>query len=360
MPVQKGKSGLYAKMGDTLKKAHEAHKADETTYSEFGELPEGIENGIAQLVDIKFDQVKAGKDNAGEYYFYAAGTVHIPVDVETKNGKVHVEGLRTSITEPLYPTPTRSRKTVDDHLAWIYNELRKLGIDTTQMQFEDLEGTVAALKEAAPFFKFRTWKGEATKDYPNPRVNHQWNGVVDFTPDEGGPAVVEGSSGTPTQTSTTLSPPTDIPPKPPTKAATAPKQPEEPDVNALAVAADNASDEAAMNKLSELAAEAGIPDDQVANAANWAAIAAMIEAAKKGGATATASATTTGAEWKPEVGEVYLYKPVNPKTKKPAEKGVECEVATVEEAEQTVSLKNLDNPKVVYKKVKWDSLEGAA
>src|SRR5690349_21501065 len=135
MPKQTAKSDLFKKLGDKGKAAVREAQTVEVSYDNFGDLPPGINNGVARLVDCKFTQIAEGKQNAGEFMFYAAGVVVAPKEHEG----IPVEGLRTQISEPLFDTPTRSRKTVADHLKWIYNELGKLGLDVSTLDENNLE-----------------------------------------------------------------------------------------------------------------------------------------------------------------------------------------------------------------------------
>lgn len=388
MPKNKQRSELFKKYGPRLEKAHELHKGDETEYSQFGELPPGINGGIAQLVDCRFGQYAKG-DLTGEYFFYAAGTVHSPIEHEG----VRTEGLRTSITEPLCDTPNKTRKTVEDHLGWIYNELRKLGVDTENMDVSQLEETCADLKEMQPFFRFRTWQGEATPQYPNPRVNHQWGGQVDYSPDEDAGAATEDeteeatptppkkagtkatSNGKATQVAKNgaVATPTQVKGKNPKKAPTPP--PEEPeeeaeafnefgDLMSLGKAADEEEDsqekDDAQQKLTDMALEAGISQETIDNIENWSVLAGMISdprAAEEQGEAEEESTTEEepeAEEW--SIGQVCLFKPLDPKTKKRAAKGVECEILMVDKDKGSVDLKNLENGKTIYKNVKWDLL----
>lgn len=177
MPVQKTQSKL-SKLGPKLAEAFAAHKDDPTEYGKGGNLPEGIEGGIAQISEIKFDEYKEG-DMKGKLFFYAAGIVKSPVEI---NG-IRTLGLRTSIMEPLCDTPSRARKTVKEHMGWVMNELRKLGLVTTDLPEDGsgLEPAVEALKQSAPHFHFRTWKSKPTTAYPNPGVNHSWEGETKYT-----------------------------------------------------------------------------------------------------------------------------------------------------------------------------------
>jgi hypothetical protein len=175
MAMKEQKSGILAHLGDKLRKAHEAVKGQETTFSTgYNDLPPGIEGGIAQLVDCGFRQIKEGKTNAGEYIWYAAGVVKEPevVVVPGKHGApdrvVRVRGLRTQVSEPMYDTPGRARETVQEHLGEVELQLRRLGLETKDLPLESLEEGMAALlrsevdaegKECGPHFKFRTWAG---------------------------------------------------------------------------------------------------------------------------------------------------------------------------------------------------------
>lgn len=346
MPVSKGKSAFMAKMGDKLRKAHEAHKGDETTYSEFGNLPEGIDGGIAQIVEVKFDQYKKG-ETKGEFFFYAAGTVHKPLE---HNG-MRTEGLRTVIMEPLCDTPTRTRKTVDDHVEWIYNELRKLGVDTSSMSFDDLEPACEALKEAAPFFRFRTWKGskatEGKYKDQEPRVQHQWDGAVEYDPEtgEGGGAVEDSSGEAPSESEAASS-----------------EAGGEIDVAALVEQA-NSGDGDAQQALTDAALAAGVSKEDVDTAANWEAVADYITQAGEG-AVSSESEPEPEKPWEPKKGETCTYQPIDPKTKKPfidpktkkARKPVECTIEGSDKKSKTATLKNLDDGKTTYKGVKWDAI----
>ena len=180
------KSSLAAKLGERGAKAVEAHRDDETRLGAGSRLPDGIEGGVARLVDCRFGQYEKG-DNKGEFFFIARGVVLRPKD---HNG-VAVEGMHTQIMEPLCDTPKRSRSGVDDHVEWVLNEMRKLGADTSEADVDDLEQMAADLKEASPTFRFRTWKGEATKEWPNPRVNESWEGACEYDEEEEGEDVVD-------------------------------------------------------------------------------------------------------------------------------------------------------------------------
>lgn len=345
MPVQKAKSALAAKLGGRLAKAHEASKDKEVKYSEFGDLPEGIDGGIAQLVDCKFDTYKKDNDpNKGQYFFYAAGVVKSP----TEHNGIRIEGLRTSITEPMCDTPSRSRKTVEEHLDWVYNELKKLGVDTSSIDYHDLEQVAAALKEAKPHFRFRTWKGQkqATGKYANqePRVQHSWNGVIHNYESNGDYShVVDNSDDNPEGALDN-------------KDATKPTDDDVPDLTAMAKLADS-GDQEAGSKLENLALEAGIEKSEIDDATSWAVVVKAIEKSK---AAAGDEGSSEDVPWEPAKEEVYKYAPAGASVdKKGKKKLTECEVLSVDKGKKTVVLKNLDNPKVQYKSVPWSDLETA-
>lgn len=364
--------GVLGKVAQRMKQAHEAHKADETEYSKFGELPGGIEGGIARLVDAKFDVFKEG-DNKGEPFFYAAGVVVSPTEFTDREGITYtIEGLRTTLGPiPLCDTKAKSSgnvTTLDEHVKRLYNELRKLGVATATLPFEQLEGAVATLKQVGPHFKFRTWKGKPTDQYPDPRVNHDWQGYVKFAGQSNGSAVQDATPVSGTQTTPAAKAPATQPkangaqpPKgPPVKTATKPAPAPEPEPEAFdefgdlasLVSAANNDDGAAQDRLSALAAEAGKEQEALA-AGSWQEVADLIQAAQGGGAADEAG------EWQPQPGELYNYRPVDPRTRKPAATPVLVEVVEADPSDQTVRLKNPKNPKATYPKVPWADLESA-
>jgi len=368
MPAQSKKSSLAARLGDKARQAFEEKKSEAPEFDTQAGLPAGIEGGIAKLVECKFTQIAAGKANAGKDMFYAAGVVVSPTEV---NG-VNIVGLRTQISEPLYDTPTRSRKTVGDHVEWVQNELKKLGIDMSEMSIDDLEDVAATLKEQGPYFRFRTWSGSKTEiesrggkffvgtkgPYATeaqaktanpfagkePMVSHVWNGACEYVADEEDAGVLDE---TPTTPSKALA-----------KSAKVTKNPEpaeeleesEEDLDELASLADNkkSPDEDSAIRLTELAKEAGVDEDVINAADSWASVVEMIRSS--GDPAEEEPEEEAADDWKPEKGEVYPYKAPGKK------KAVDHEVIAVFETRETVNLKNLDDEKI-YKSVPWDKLE---
>lgn len=194
--AKSGKSSFANK----LHQAHEQHKGDETRVSGGGELPEGIEHGIARLALCKIGVFKKG-NNIGEPYFMAQGVVCEPkehtITEGTKKRVVKVAGLRTGIGPiPLCDTKSQAGEvtTLADHWDRVLNHLRLLDVDTKTITGEQVvtEGgkdgyssgpVLQLLEKAKPYFGFRTWKGKATEQYPDPRVNHQWGPTCEYDPE---------------------------------------------------------------------------------------------------------------------------------------------------------------------------------
>lgn len=400
MPTGQGRASFTQSMAAQGREAHEKVKGLDTQLSAGGNLPAGIENGIAQLVDMHFVQVKEGKQNAGSWMFYAAGAVFEPKD---HNG-APTEGLRTQISEPMFDTPTRSRKTVQDHLDYVYRVLRTFGVDTAELDFDDLEGQMAALVEAGPYFRFRTWAGQKTevaqvngrwsltqdgkvvpgKTYPSqqaaqaanpfagrePMVNHSWGQMVNYeassssgTQDDTGSAEGVAQDEAPPPAPVAKAPPKPTAPKPaatapakPAPAKAAPKKPapppvEEPVVDDLAGLAELADggDEDAAAKVLKAAEEAGIPKATRDSTPTYTQLATMVSEA------GTAAPDSDEPVWVPAVGEVYQYQATGKGGK--LLDAQECEVTEVNEDLQVVSLKSLVNSKIAYKAVPWDKLK---
>lgn len=365
MAKKTAQSGLAKSLGVAGKKAVKTHASDETDYGQGGQLPEGIEQGIAQLTECKFDKYVKG-DMAGQYYFQVRGVVVAPNEHEG----IPIEGLTTMLMEPMCDTPTRSRPEIADHVEWVLNEMRKLGADTEGAESSELEALVEALKEEAPYFRFRTWKGDPTDQYPNPRVNHQWGGACDFDPETGEDTDTEdnsdedeeeevvatkkkASSKGAAKTKTT---------KKSTKKKSASKKI---DLDSISfsdlaeIADDEEHDQCveAQEKLTEEAEEAEIDADEHEE---WTDLAQALETNSDDEDDETEDDEEEEEEEEDETeeedevepptkGDTCFYKP--PKKRK----AVECTVTAVFAKSECCNLKNLaDN--TVYKKVSWDDL----
>jgi hypothetical protein len=373
MPSQKGKSALLAKLGDRIRKAHEEHKNDDTTLGTFSRLPPGINGGIAQLVRAEAVQIPPGKERAGEYQVVFTGVVKQPTTFMTQDqGEVTTVGMQTRLFVPLYDTPTRKRKSLEDNWAWLLEVLRSFGVDTASMGWDDLEETLKALQEAAPHFRFRTWLGSQQtegqyKDRP-PRVNEDWEKMVDYDEETG-----EASGGAFTDGTSTNGEPVDEFGRDnehhsvnagngqETESPDADADAEDLDALAEAAAAD---DDDAIARLHELGMAAGLTKVQIDKAKTWEWVVEKIREATPEEGEGGEGEGGEGEEPEPEepeektlaVGDPVRYKPVNPKTKKVG-KAVECKVTALYAAKKTADLLNLDDKKTRYSGVSWDALE---
>lgn len=351
MPAQKAKSGLMAKYGAKLDKAVQEHAADPIDYG-YQRLPSGILGGIARLDKCYFDVYKDGK-NKGEYYFRATGIVVSPKSVSTPSGEMQVEGLVTSIMHPVCDTVKSNGEPVsqDQHVADILNEMKKLGADTEGASGADLETLAAALQESKPYFRFKTEEGKVTPQYPTPRVFENWlgnKGLEDYTADEApGGGVEDGTQAASSDAASLVG-----------GSSSPPPSPGDHELDELVEKA-NAEDEDAINRLAELAREAGIDDETITGAEGWSEVADMIR-----GAGGEEEEEEEEGPRVPAKGDPCNHKVIDPKTKKPAVdpktkkplKPVACEVVAVDKKAETVTLKNLDDGKTLYKGVPFADL----
>lgn len=345
MPPVVKQSGLMAKYGAKLDAAVKAHSSDETNYGRI-DLPPGIKGGVAQLVECKFDQYKSG-DQQGEWYFRAAGVVLEPKEVEYKGQVVPVAGQHTSIMIAVCDTTTQGGKvtTVEQHVAQILNEMRKLGAETAGAGAADMEGIAASLKDAQPFFRFSTSERKDQTSGDVTGVWENWNGnkgLENYIPpaDDGtvdNTSIGEGSG----QTGDAANPPDDTAGE---------------DYDALLTAAnetDAAVASPAQTRLVEIAVEKGVCDKDTAEGApSWEDLVSWIKGESKPGEAAAAPA-------EPDKGETWKYAPPDPKDKtgKRKLKAIECQVTAVNKPKRTADLKSLTNTKDVFKGVSWDEME---
>lgn len=345
------------------KSLFEKHKDDETVQINSGDLPPGIEGGIAELTTLKIGEYQKG-DNQGELYFQARGVVVYPI----YHDGIKIAGRQTMIMEPLHETEGRTRETVEDHFEWMLNMLRLLGMDTKTMSFENMEELMEKYATHADVkFEFRTWIAEATERYPNPRTQQQWIGMVeeenlpkDFYEATQGEAEVEDNTAPNEEEETQQEEePAPAPTKPKPKAKKPDPEPKaeeaadeisSTDIAALADMADE-GDEEAQKALQEMALAAGIDQEAIDGAESWEAVGTELNKLRND----QAEAADGGDKPSPKRGEVYQYYPIG-KNGKPLTKAVECEVVKVDDKAETVELKNLTNPKISYKDVAWGKL----
>lgn len=284
--MKTGKSGLSAKLGGQGRAAFDAHKDDETKTGGGSQVPDGIEFGIAQLKEIKIGEFGdgAGPDKRGKPFFHAAGVIVTPKFINHKTlGNIKVEGLRTSITEPLCATPTTTRKDIDAHVGWMLNQMRLLGIDSKDKNFtiDTVEEYIQALKDQKPYFRFRTWKGEmATEgEYAGkePRVVHEWQGWCDPPQEDADSGVVEASSNAPAPASAKKSAPATSTTKPGVKKSAAASSE---DKWATWGRLADTQDDTAIIELSEAANEVGVSEEIRNNTSTWVEVADLCREAE--------------------------------------------------------------------------------
>jgi hypothetical protein len=342
-----------------LRKDYDAAKVREVVSTDPGaDIPPNI-NGVGRLVDCKFDTVKEGKENAGEYYFYAQASILSPEEAKDENGQmVRIKGKFTSIIEMMCDTPNKARKTAKDHLDWVVNMMGALGADMKDTQMEQLESIASLIKKTKPMIRFRTWKGgkQTEGKYANqePRVQHVWTEYKEGespAPDDDMAAagLVEAPGGAPVESNG-----------------------ESVDIPALVAAASTKGDpmqKAAQTKLTEMAVARGMTEKEIEDAKSWDDVASRLtngKAAAPAAAPAPAPAAKEApkpaetaepsSDWKPVEGLVYGYRPLK-KDGKPGKK-IQVEIAVIDEANRKVDVKRCDT-KAVLKGLKWDDLEDA-
>lgn len=354
MAVQKSTSNYLAQLqkDPEIVKAAAKHKNDKTTLGSGGDLPDGIEGGVAQLTQIKIEAYKSG-DMKGKLFFSARAIVKVPEEYK---------GLATQIgPEPLCATPNRKKATKADHVAWVQNELRKLGCDPTLLDVKNWGTLFETLLEEKPHIRFRTWKGEATATFKNPRVQHDWRGLdPNFVSADGDDGVDETLDESAEDDSSESTEEVDE-----SSEEGSEESGGDANLEALGEQAD-AGDEEAIDKLTELAGEAGIDPDTIGT---WAELATMLSEAggeeevtdddgsgddgsgePEEGGEEDAEATEPDAT-KPEKGDVFKYTPKNKK------KAVECEVVLVNPVKKWVTLKSVEGDDTLYKGVPFSALK---
>lgn len=357
MPAQTGKSVLMQKYGARAKKALDVFKTKPPVDRGFQRLPPGIRDGVAQLREAVIGVVEKGKRNEGEPYFRAMAVMMDPESVVHEGQNCPVRGGQTSQFEML--CDTKSTKgvvtTLEEHLDKVQNMLRL--IDPT-LDVSDLDAAVVEIQERQPYFRVTTSVKEGggidpktKKPYP-PGVWENWHeGKDGYQPPEDGVEDAEAP--------------------PPTEAAAAAETgngeaapPDDTDMEGLVEAA-TAKDKDAQERLTNLAKESGVSEEDILNADTWADLAAMIEAASApGGDESAAEDEDEEGNKPPAKGDLCHYrvldskgKPVIDKKTGRKKKPVECEVVSVNVKAETVTLKNKDDGKTLYKEVEWSDLE---
>lgn len=306
MPATKSASPA-AEIAKKLSGSFNKTKSNETKVFS-GNLPGGINGGLAEFGGGKLDYYKEGL-NKSKPYMSLFGIVRAP--------KEHV-GMQTRIRVDLFAKGQGDKSKSEEEMVDIaLNELRKLGIDTSALNPEDWQDAIDSKAKEGVVFRFSTSQSAPTKQYPNPRIWENWNGTIESYESNG----EEGTSTTVVEE--------------PTASNDTSDSSEENDWAAIGEAAEGGDTEA-QNKIKEEADNRGL-GEEVDGADNWIEAAALL-----GGEAATEAAT-------PEKGDTVNYKP--PKAKK----SIECEVTAVFEGKKTVNLKDENGNS--YKGIAWTDLE---
>ena len=305
------------------KNAYSGHAGDETQF-QAGEMPPGINRGIARITKCEFGVFKTGV-NQGETYFIAVAT---GIEPEEAKGNVTTLG-----PEPLCDTTSRAGNTTshDEHVGVMLNYLRQLGADTADVSsHEDAEELAQAVNDTAPYIIFSTRAKAATTDFPNPTgCWHNWFGIAEDYEQEVSDDVEEDEDEVGEIPAHGEAAPDDEVPF------------DEDDLESLVEAADG-EDTAAQELLTKKAEDAGCDEDAIAATKTWQDLADLIEVWNE------QQESDDGTE-DPEKGDAYEYKPPR------AKKSVSVEVTAVFSGKRTCNLKNLGDG-TVYKSVSWDKL----
>lgn len=374
--MTKGKLNLGAAI-----KAHASDPVEEKV--EFIDLPGGITNGVAKLVEARRGQYKTGK-NQGEDFLYLAGVVVEPktaVDIKKiwKDGKVQivssrevkVEFQRTSVMLPLCEEVRKDGTvvTLEENVAKALNELRLLGGPECTEGVEDendLDNLLTALvgpeKKDGPYFRFSTQWKDPNKEYPEGGVwPHKWygtKGLENYEQAESGgtedetvapakPAPKNGSATTAKGTAVATAKKTT-----PKQEEVSPDEVDQGDLDALVVRAGK-KDAKAQTQLKDMYLAAGYSEEDFDATSDWEGVVEGIRNPKTEEEAAEETAEET--EWEPKKDDVY-HCSVDLKTGKTSKKSIEVEVLSVDKKANTVKVRSLVDQKTTGT-VKWDQLE---
>jgi hypothetical protein len=355
MAGQQSQSEFLAKLGPRLNKAFDAHKNDEIkAVGGRGRIPGNITGGVAKLRDIRLAKVEQGKQNAGEWYFYADAVIIEPTHWVDENGnKTKPAGMYTDQFEMLCDTPSKpgaefkkAREKVEDHLAHVMQLLKRLGCKTEVVP--DGQGAmflwkfVEDLKRVKPHIQFSTnvikdktpkplKEGEERRE---PFLMQNWeaaikyeahvnpdDAVADSTPRGSLPAASSNGDGKKPPTRTAKKAP-EPEPEPSADEPTNEEPQEEPqqfdetgvDLDGLARLADgeDGTEEEqieARATLQTMALKNGIKKPQIINADSWTAVAEMLKGVEncEGGDEETREPAEDEAGF--EVGQFVGYQP---------------------------------------------------
>jgi len=370
MPPQQARPDFVKAMGSSLNKTVKDHARDETVLPTGGQIPAGIDRGIAQLTECYFDKYKTG-GNAGKWHFYAVASCLTPETIATPEGVKKCRGLHTRI-RMLLDEGKDSKGNVltrDHNTALIMNRMRILGgdeiiDDSVDNGAEELNRACQLLSQAKPKFYFST---SVRKALPKPDgtkgeegVWENWyeaasDDVVEQLMSEVQSAGMDDQGGEEQQVEETPEPtpePAPVATKKPSTNGTAksspkPKEPELPDdPDELVKLIDAGGDTAylAQDKLEAIYfSVTGKGKDDFDAAPSFQAIADEI----KNPTTADdGSHEEPSHEWYEVEGTPCYTQVWNGRTKK-VDKSVECEIIKYDPKDNTVVLKDIATGKVL-------------
>lgn len=392
MAESSGKSGLLERLGAKAIAAHEKAKNNEVVIR--AELPSGIKKGLCRLKTAKWDEYKDG-DNKGEPYVLLRAVAITPevhphttkgADGKLQTVNIKVAGQGVMLMIPLCDVPAKGKrkfKSFDENYAELLNELGKfLNVkNMAETQPGDVEAILQHLEKEQPYswYSTRGWTPDPTVEQPNPTemIFISFDGQCD--PPIEGPPVEQALSGMTGSSDHHLATgPAESADTFPTSGEQTSTQVEEVTVDMtviIALADDNTgSDESkqAAKYIQDMCIAAGFTKEQVEKAGDlWADAAKLLEPALVQApppppvVIPPVVPPAAVQPWKPSKGRVAHYKVINLRTGKPLAdptgkelKPKECTMEAVY-TNGTCDLKQLDDPKIIYKGVKVADLEEA-
>jgi hypothetical protein len=367
-------------------KAVQAHAGQEPR-QQYRDLPGGITNGEARLVQAYFGVISEG-DQKGKKFFRALATVMEPKSVTVAGREVDVYGLQTSIMIVM-----ADRKKADgtvipaaDAITEIMDVVARLGggkqFTANVRSMKDLEGRLAILNKTKPKVRFSTREGKKTEKYPNPKVFHTWydripeargagngsvpsstaHGVVDYTAATDDDQPGEDMAPATQAHSDRLGGADDTPPF--NEGGDM-----EPEANLDDLASQALGGDAdAGDRLQAIAREAGIEEDVIQDDdTSWFQLVELIREAHGGGASTIDSEEEPEPEPEPEVtpvepetGKTVKYRVIlNGEPEKNArgkiKPAVDCKIVKVHKKARQVDLKEISGDRT-FRLVPWDQL----
>ena len=358
MASQTGQSSIFAKLGNQTREAMAKTATKEPEIPGMN-LPAGIDNGIAQVVECKFGISEPGKKNPGAMYYMSQAIVKEPEYLKTENGRIKVAGRRTMLYKEVVSPPNQQgeRKVNEKNMEWAQDQLKMLvgkNANPEMFHLDKMESTAAFIRQAKPHTLFKTYKfdkqdvknvsEEAAKGfkvkpgwylcnlsddgtvkslskiegsyrgpYPSeasaraankyagnePMVQQAWCGTVTYTPPSPNGQVVDESP--PADEPSTSFEPTGHTDDDTSGASFDEFQQSDPipevgEEDLDAIAVEAYKNAEAQQQLENIAVEAGVDAEAVGNATCWEDVVTMIREAREAGSAAEGGTEETSAE----------------------------------------------------------------